>query len=151
MKQYDIVTPHGTLSTQNGTIVMGILNTTPDSFSDGGKYVDVDEALKRTEKMLASGAHIIDVGGESTRPGAAKVDEETELGRVLPVIEAIRDRFPQAIISIDTYKSRVAHAALQKGASMLNDVWGGQHDPDMYRVAKEANVPIVLMHNKKET
>lgn len=112
------------------TYIMAILNMTPDSFSDGGSYATLDDALYRVEQMLAEGADVIDVGGESTRPGHAVIGDEEEIQRVTPVIEAITKRF-DVPVSIDTYKSAVAKAALQSGAHMVNDIWGLQHDPAM--------------------
>jgi dihydropteroate synthase len=130
--------------------VMGILNVTPDSFSDGGKFVAVEDAVSRAAAMLSEGAAIIDVGGESTRPGADPVPLEEEKDRVLPVIEAIRDNFPEAILSIDTYKPEMARAALEAGAHLVNDVTGLRHNPEMAEVAAEANAPLVIMHSKGE-
>lgn len=127
------------------TLVMGILNVTPDSFSDGGRYTTVEAAVRRAMEMVADGADIIDVGGESTRPGAAPVPASEELKRVVPVIRALRDQVPVPI-SIDTYKAEVARAALEAGAHIVNDVWGLQGDPAMARVVAEAGVPVVVMH-----
>ncbi len=132
------------------TYVMGILNATPDSFSDGGKYVEVDRALDRALEMERNGADIIDVGGESTRPGAEKVSGEEELNRVIPVIERIA---PQVSVplSIDTYKAETARQAIEAGAAIINDVWGAKADPDMAKVAYETQAPIILMHNRDNT
>lgn len=127
-------------------LVMGILNTTPDSFFDGGRYTDVDAALRQAEKMLEQGAAIIDVGGMSTRPGAAVVDESEELKRVLGPIEAILQRFPEALVSIDTWRSKVAKAAVEAGAGMVNDVSAGRLDPQMYLTVARLRAPYVLMH-----
>jgi dihydropteroate synthase len=129
---------------------MGILNVTPDSFSDGGQYVTVEEAVSRTAEMLSEGASIIDVGGESTRPGADPVTEAEERDRVVPVIEALSDRFPEALLSIDTYKPDVAWAALTAGADIVNDVTGLRHQPEMAEVAAEADAPLVVMHSAGE-
>ncbi len=107
------------------TLVMGILNVTPDSFSDGGSYHTIDQAIAQAKKMEEQGAHLIDVGGESTRPGHKPVSEQEELNRVVPVVEAIAQEITIPI-SVDTYKSKVAKAAVQAGASIINDVWGGQ-------------------------
>lgn len=134
----------------SGAHVMGILNVTPDSFSDGGQYVAVEDAVSRATEMLSEGASIIDVGGESTRPGATPVPLAEELDRVLPVIDALVDRFPEALISIDTYKSEVARAALDAGAHIVNDVTGLRHDPQIAEVAAEAGAPLVLMHSVGE-
>lgn len=130
-----------------GAHIMGILNTTPDSFSDGGQYVTVEAAVSRTAEMLAEGAAIIDIGGESTRPGADPVGEQEEMDRVVPVIEAIHARFPEAILSIDTYKSTVARAAMEAGAHIINDVTGLRHDADMADVAAAFGAPLILMHS----
>ena len=134
----------------DGARVMGILNVTPDSFSDGGQYVTVEEAVSRTAEMLSEGASIIDVGGESTRPGADPVTEAEERDRVVPVIEALSDRFPEALLSIDTYKPDVAWAALTAGADIVNDVTGLRHKPEMAEVAAEADAPLVVMHSAGE-
>ena len=131
-----------------GAHVMGILNVTPDSFSDGGQFVAVEDAVSRAAEMLSEGASIIDVGGESTRPGADPVSLEEEKDRVLPVIEAIGERFPEALLSIDTYKPEVARAALDAGAHIVNDVTGLRHHPEMAEVAAEANAALVIMHSK---
>ncbi|EHJ57572.1 dihydropteroate synthase [Streptococcus urinalis FB127-CNA-2] len=128
--------------------VMGILNVTPDSFSDGGFYQSIDEQLKQVEKMIAEGVKIIDVGGESTRPGAEFVPAEVEIARVVPIIRAIKKRF-DILISIDTYKTITAKAALEAGADILNDVWAGLYDDDMFALAAEKDVPIMIMHNQK--
>lgn len=133
------------------TYIMGILNVTPDSFSDGGSYPTLDAAVARAQEMVAEGADVIDIGGESTRPGHDPVDAETELQRVLPVIRAVREACPAAAISIDSYKARVADAAVQAGANMINDVWGFLRDPDMALVAAKHQVPSVLMHNQDST
>ncbi len=130
------------------TYVMGILNVTPDSFYDGGRYVSMDVAMRRVERMISEGADIIDVGGESTRPGAEPVPLETELERVVPVVKAIRDRFPDILISVDTYKSAVARQALEAGADIVNDISGLQFDPEMARVAAEFGSYVVIMHIK---
>jgi dihydropteroate synthase len=129
---------------------MGILNVTPDSFSDGGQYMNVEEAVSRTAEMLSEGASIIDVGGESTRPGADPVDAQDERDRVVPVVEAISDRFPEAILSIDTYKPEVARAALAAGVDIVNDVTGLRHHPEMAEAAADWDAPLVLMHSVGE-
>lgn len=130
------------------TVVMGILNVTPDSFSDGGKFNSVIAAVAQAKKMVADGAKIIDIGGESTRPGYTPVGEEEEIARIVPVIQAISAEVP-VIISVDTHKSAVARAAIEAGAHLINDIWGGKADPKMVDVAAEMNVPIILMHNRK--
>ena len=129
---------------------MGILNVTPDSFSDGGKWNTLDHAMKHVETMLADGADLIDVGGESTRPGHTPVGAQEEIERVLPVIEAIRSRF-DVPISVDTYKGSVADASLKAGADLINDVWGLKYDPEMAPVIARHNAPCCLMHNKENT
>ena len=126
-------------------LVMGVLNVTPDSFSDGGVFASVDAALRQARRMIADGVDIIDIGGESTRPGAAVVGEEEERRRVLPVITAIR-RESAVPISIDTRNAGTAHAAIAEGADILNDISALGHDPRMAGVAAEAGVPVVLMH-----
>ncbi|MGD6903156.1 dihydropteroate synthase [Bacillus infantis] len=129
------------------TLVMGILNATPDSFSDGGKYFDADKAAKHALEMAANGADIIDIGGESTRPGFDEVSAEEELERVIPVIRAVAKEVPLPI-SIDTYKAGVAEEAINAGAHIINDVWGAKKDPKMAETAARLGVPIILMHNR---
>lgn len=129
--------------------IMGILNVTPDSFSDGGSWNRLDAALKHTEEMIEAGAAIIDVGGESTRPGYTKISDEEEISRVAPVISAIKERF-DIPVSVDTYKSGVARAALAAGADLVNDIWGLKYDPAMAGLIAEANVPCCLMHNREQ-
>jgi len=138
-----------TLDYQNKTIIMGILNATPDSFSDGGKYDHVDTALRRAEEMVKQGADIIDIGGESTRPNYERISDQQELERVLPVIEAITNHLDIAL-SVDTYKSLVAREAIKAGAHIINDIWGAKADPEMAKVAAEYQVPIILMHNREQ-
>ena len=127
---------------------MGIVNVTPDSFSDGGRLADAAAAVAHGRQLAAEGAAIIDIGGESTRPGHAAVDAATELARVLPVIERLAAS-GAAPISIDTYKAEVAEAALRAGASIVNDVWGAQREPAIAKVAAHAGAPMVLMHNRE--
>ncbi|WP_040578543.1 dihydropteroate synthase [Methylomicrobium album] len=127
---------------------MGILNVTPDSFSDGGKYATVDAAMLQAERMSADGADIVDIGGESTRPGADPVPVAEQIRRVVPVIEAVRGRLPGLSISIDTTSSEVAEAALQAGADMINDVSGGTGDPGILTLAARRDAQIVLMHSQ---
>ncbi|TXK78276.1 dihydropteroate synthase [Paenibacillus sp. N3.4] len=129
------------------TIIMGILNVTPDSFSDGGHYITIENALQRARQMVAEGADIIDIGGESTRPGFAKVTQEEELRRVIPIIQAL-SREINVPISIDTYKAEVAEQALLAGAHIINDVWGGQADVRMAEVAARYDCPFVITHNR---
>ncbi|MDT4984229.1 MAG: dihydropteroate synthase, partial [Pseudonocardiales bacterium] len=125
-------------------VVMGVLNVTPDSFSDGGRYASVDDAVAHAIQMRADGADLIDAGGESTRPGALRVDAAEETRRVLPVIKALAG---QGIpISVDTYRASVAAAAIEAGAAIVNDVSGGLGDPDMARVVRDAGCPWILMH-----
>lgn len=135
--------------TTGHTYVMGILNVTPDSFSDGGKWNSMDAALKHAEDMIKDGADILDIGGESTRPGYTLLSDEEEISRVAPVIEAVKKNF-DIPVSVDTYKSAVAQAALQAGADLVNDIWGLKYDPNMAAVIAKANVPCCLMHNRKE-
>ena len=134
----------------NQTYIMGILNVTPDSFSDGGKFDQLDKALYQAEKMLQEGADIIDIGGESTRPGFAYVPAEEEIERTIPVIEGIRKRF-DTVISIDTYKAETARAAIKAGASLVNDVWGLKRDDEIANVIAQAKVACCLMHNRTNT
>jgi dihydropteroate synthase len=129
-------------------VVMGILNVTPDSFSDGGSHNAPDAALAHGREMLSSGAAVIDVGGESTRPGADPVTPEEEIARTLPIVEALASE--GAIISIDTMKSQVAEAAVKAGAKIINDVSSGTHDPEMGRVAASTGAGLVLMHMQGE-
>ena len=124
---------------------MGILNVTPDSFFDGGRYLSPADAIRQTEKMIREGADIIDVGGESTRPSSLPVSEEEEIGRVLPVIREIVDRF-DIPVSIDTYRSKTARVALREGAEIINDISGLTFDPDMARTASEFGAGLVVMH-----
>jgi dihydropteroate synthase len=133
------------LDFSNKTAIMGILNVTPDSFSDGSRYLDTEKAVEHAMKMIKDGADIIDIGGESTRPGAEAIAPEEELRRVIPVIEVIakKSRVP---ISIDTYKASVARRAIEAGASIVNDISGLLFDPGMACVVAEAGVPVVLMH-----
>ena len=133
----------------NRTYIMGILNVTPDSFSDGGKWNTMDHALKHAEAMIADGADILDVGGESTRPGHTPVSAEEEAARVVPVIEALRKHF-DVPISVATYKGSVADVAVQAGADLVNDVWGPKYDPEMAGVIAKHDAACCLMHNRNE-
>ena len=133
----------------NHCYVMGILNVTPDSFSDGGKYNQLDAALHHTQEMIRDGADIIDVGGESTRPGHVVISEEEEIARVTPVIEAIRKNF-DIPVSIDTYKGSVTLAALQAGADLVNDIWGFKHDGRVAEYTAKYGAACCLMHNRAE-
>jgi len=131
------------------TYVMGILNLTPDSFSDGGIYVEAEKAAERAKNLILQGADIIDVGGESTRPGTTPISEEEELQRVIEPLKSIRKAI-NVPISIDTYKANVAKKAIQAGANIINDVWGCKADPNMASVAADYDVPIILMHNREK-
>ena len=133
--------------TDHETYIMGILNVTPDSFSDGGNFNCLDAALRHTEEMLAEGADIIDIGGESTRPGHVQITDQEEIDRVAPVIEAVKARF-DAPISLDTYKSVVAEAGIAAGADLINDIWGLKYDPKMAEVIAKGDVACCLMHNR---
>lgn len=128
--------------------VMGILNTTPDSFSDGGRFYSVSAALQRTEQMITEGAAIIDIGGESTRPGSEPVSEKEEVQRVIPVLEQAVSRFPETLFSVDTTKYEVARQALQAGASIINDVSGLQDEPRLADLCARHNAAIILMHRQ---
>ena len=127
-------------------VVMGILNLTPDSFYDGGRLGDLDALLRRAEQMVAAGVAIFDVGGASTRPGAAEVEEAVELARVLKPVEALVARFPDVPVSIDTWRASVAKAAVAAGASIVNDVSAGKMDAGMYEAVAQLDVPYILMH-----
>jgi dihydropteroate synthase len=135
---------HPALPQPGRCAVMGVLNVTPDSFSDGGRYLDLDDALAHGMAMWTAGADLIDVGGESTRPGASRVDAATEIERVLPVIRSLASA--GAVVSVDTTRARVAEAAVSAGARIVNDVSGGLADPDMARVVASADVAWILMH-----
>jgi len=128
------------------TYIMGILNITPDSFSDGGRFITTKDALSQTKRMVEEGADVIDIGGESTRPGAGPVSHEQEVLRIIPVIKALKEQI-DIPISVDTYRANTAYAALSVGADMVNDVWGLMHDPDMAKVVADFDVPICIMHN----
>ncbi|WP_141434203.1 dihydropteroate synthase [Bacillus sp. 03113] len=138
-----------TLDFEKKTVIMGILNATPDSFSDGGKFHHLDRAVQHALEMVEQGADVIDIGGESTRPGSLSVSLDEELQRVIPVVKAI-SREVNVPISIDTYKAEVAKQAIEAGAHIINDVWGAKADPKMADVAAEYKVPIILMHNRQD-
>lgn len=149
--------PHGTPlpDWRRRTLIMGIMNLTPDSFSDGGALPGVDAALRRAEAMLNEGADVLDLGAESTRPGAAPVNATEELDRLLPVVRALRRRFPQAVLSVDTYKPSVAAEAIAAGADLVNDVEGGRFEArgdesPMGFVCAKARCPLILMHRRRE-
>ena len=134
---------------EHETYVMGILNVTPDSFSDGGKYNGMDQAMEHARQMVEDGADIIDVGGESTRPGHIMITDEEEIARVTPIIEKLKKEF-DVPISIDTYKSKVAEAAVQAGADLVNDIWGLKYDPKMAAVIAKYKAACCLMHNRNK-
>ncbi len=132
------------------TLIMGIMNMTPDSFSDGGKYNQLDLAVKRAEKLVKEGADILDIGGESTRPGHIQISPEEEIERIYKIIEKISKEI-DTVISVDTYKHDVAREALKAGAHIVNDIWGFQYDNgEMAKLCKEFNVPIIAMHNQND-
>lgn len=130
------------------TYIMGILNVTPDSFSDGGKFNSLEKAIEHAKEMVKLGADIIDVGGESTRPNYTYVEEDDEIRRVVPIIEALKKEF-DVPISIDTYKASVAEAAIKSGATLINDIWGFKRDKNMAKIAAKYDVACCLMHNRK--
>lgn len=133
----------------NHTYIMGILNVTPDSFSDGGKYNEMDQALFRVEQMIKEGMDILDIGGESTRPGYAMISVEEEIGRIVPTIDGIKSRF-DIPISLDTYKGKVAQAGIQAGVDLINDIWGLKYEKQMAGVIAASGKACCLMHNRKE-
>lgn len=135
---------------ENHGYIMGILNVTPDSFSDGGRYHQLDAALRHAEQMLSEGADIIDVGGESTRPGHEQISAEEEIERIVPVIEALKKEF-DPVISLDTYKWQVAEAGIRAGADMINDIWGLKWDGRMAPLLAKEGLPACLMHNRRNT
>jgi dihydropteroate synthase len=130
------------------TLIMGILNATPDSFSDGGRFDEVEAAVARARQMEADGADLIDIGGESTRPGHEAVPVEEELRRILPIIRAVREQV-KLPISVDTYKAETARQALEAGAHLINDVWGFKKDPKLAAIAAEYGCPVILTHNRE--
>jgi len=134
---------------KNKTYIMGILNVTPDSFSDGGSFYDVDSAVRHAGIMIEKGAHILDIGGESTRPGYAQISEEEEIARIVPIIRAIKANY-DIPVSVDTYKSKVAEAAILAGADLINDIWGLKYDGTMAEVIARYKKPCCLMHNRKD-
>ncbi|MFV0364039.1 MAG: dihydropteroate synthase [Suipraeoptans sp.] len=135
-------------NTETQVYIMGILNVTPDSFSDGGRYNDIDAALYRVRAMLEDGADIIDIGGESTRPGYDMISDTEEIERISPIIESISKEF-DTTISVDTYKSKVAKASIDAGANMINDIWGLKYDSHMAGVIAESGVGVCIMHNRE--
>lgn len=147
--KYKIKCGSYTIDLGEKTKIMGILNTTPDSFSDGGKYNDLEKAVEHAKEMVANGADIIDIGGESTRPGFAPLSLEEELKRVIPFVKAVSQQV-NVPISVDTYKAEVAKQSLEAGAQIINDIWGAKADGNMAHVAAEYDAPIILMHNRRE-
>ncbi len=151
-ESYPMMEPSYTLNVKGSLlslarpVVMGILNCTPDSFYDGGRYGSLDDILRQAEEYLSQGAAILDIGGMSSRPGAEAVSEAEELRRIIPVLERIASEFPSAVCSVDTFRSRVAKAALEAGAGMVNDISAGRMDPALYPALAEWGVPYVLMH-----
>ncbi|WP_077623928.1 dihydropteroate synthase [Sediminibacillus massiliensis] len=144
---YWLNTPMKRYNLSKKTLVMGILNITPDSFSDGGKYNEIELAVEKAKTMENDGADIIDIGGESTRPGFQPISAEEELERIIPIISAVKDSV-DIPISVDTYKAKTAREAIKAGASIINDIWGAKYDQEMAAVAAEYEVPIILMHNR---
>lgn len=135
--------------TQNHTYIMGILNLTPDSFSDGGRFNQTDRALCRVETMLKEGMDILDIGGESTRPGYTLISEDEEICRVIPIINKIKSEF-NIPISLDTYKGKVAKAGIEAGVDLINDIWGLKYDREMADIIAKAKLPCILMHNRTQ-
>ena len=133
------------------TGVMGVINLTPDSFSDGGRLQGVEGAVRAAGRMLAQGADLLDLGGQSTRPGAEDIGAEVEISRVMPVLRAIRAAHPEAVLSVDTFRAPVAEAALAAGANWINDVGGGRRDPEILQVVAKAGCPYVLMHSRGDS
>ena len=130
---------------------MGVINITPDSFSDGGRFLARERALAEAQRQLSNGADVLDLGAQSTRPGAEEVGAEEELRRLLPALKAIRQHCPEALISVDTFLAPVAAKALEAGANWINDVSGGRRDPDLLRVVADAGCPVVLMHSRGDS
>lgn len=151
--------PHGRILPVPGarTLIMGVLNMTPDSFSDGGRYDSIEAAVARAKQLVADGADVLDMGAESTRPGAPAVSETEELARLIPAIRAVRAALPDTPVSVDTYKAGVAKAAIESGADIINDVHGGRQgallkesDSPMCKAAASLGAPIILMHNREK-
>ena len=149
--------PHGTPlpDWRQRTLMMGIINITPDSFSDGGEVTDISSAISKAQSLIDQGVDILDLGAESTRPGATTISEETELARLKPVIVALRKKFPQVPLSVDTYKASVAKIAIESGADIINDVEGGRwevtkNSSAMAKVAAQLKCPLILMHRRKD-
>ncbi|QQE76441.1 dihydropteroate synthase [Brevibacillus composti] len=150
LKRTNLICGNRVLPLGQRTLVMGILNVTPDSFSDGGRYTDVERAVSQARALVEAGADIIDIGGESTRPGSAAVELAEELDRVMPVVRALAEELTVPL-SVDTYKAEVADQAIRAGAHIINDVWGAKKDRKMAEVAARHQVPIILMHNREDT
>jgi dihydropteroate synthase len=138
----------GKLIDTDKTLIMGILNISDDSFFDGGKFNNIESALKKTEKMLSEGADIIDIGAISTKPGTKDIDTENELERLLPILSEVKRHFPDTIISVDTWRAKVAKESLEIGANIINDISGGQFDSEIMEVVGKYNAPYILMHTK---
>ena len=134
--------------TAGHTYVMGILNVTPDSFSDGGQWTALDQALRRVDKMQEEGVDVVDIGGESTRPGSVMISDEEEIERIVPMLRAVKARFDLPV-SLDTYKGAVAKAGIAEGADLINDIWGLKHDDKIASVISKSGLPCCLMHNRK--
>lgn len=145
----DMIIGNKTFDTKHHTYIMGILNVTPDSFSDGGKFHSIEAALYHAQEMVEDGVDILDVGGESTRPGHVQISDEEEIARVVPVIERLKAEF-DVPVSVDTYKSKVAEAALQSGADLVNDIWGLKYDPAMAGLIAKSGAACCLMHNREK-
>ncbi len=140
----------GNKTFKNHTYIMGILNVTPDSFSDGGKYADIDKAMRHADQMIKEGADVIDIGGESTRPGYQQISDDEEIERICPVIEKIKNTF-DIPVSADTYKSTVALSAIKCGADLINDIWGLKYDDKMAHIISSYKKSVCIMHNRKNT
>jgi len=147
-KVKEISSPWGRIINFNRTLIMGIINVTPDSFYSGSRKMQIDEILKTTEDMIMNGVDIVDIGGQSTRPGSEPVSLEEEISRVIPAIENIRRNYPDVLISVDTYYSQVAKLAVEKGADIVNDISAFRFDEDLVKVVAELKVPYILMHMK---
>ena len=147
-QQKSTLNVRGTLLDLSKPKIMGILNLTPDSFYDGGRNNNLNDALKKTEQILSEGANLIDIGAYSSRPGAEHISEETESERLIPVLRAIVSEFPDAILSIDTFRSGIARMAVNEGAGIINDISAGSMDPEMFQTIANLGVPYVMMHMK---
>ena len=134
------------LSNPSNVLIMGVLNVTPDSFSDGGQFNEIDSAILHVDKMLKNGADIIDIGGESTKPGSEPVSANEESKRIVPIIKAIKNEYKDILISVDTYKSSVAKKAIEAGADFVNDISGLTFDDEMVSLLAQSDIPLVVMH-----